>query len=689
MAVSSAKAFYKRKYKTSADSDWKYDKERQGAQIYYNDDYPNGYYQTLRETNPMGSGFTGLWSSKFGSYACYASYNPGQVYLPKKYYTVEDFFPGNQIVSIIGLANEMFTTYDQEVKFIWKSTNGSVFWQNDDGLYLIPVITITLGKVATDSPRRRTAGLKLAFVVSSIEPDKIHCKLDGNMYKFDENYNEIKLVYDTDYTGFTFGSNYYCSCDIRSGSPFGPMKTEVLNRVTYFVNQLKAARFYPFFTNNSTSLSDTTYDNIGYFRSNVGISISYRNFMAFLVDVSKCPGFPSQGFYIPSYSLFANFFSSIDRSDGGPEPITPGVEDDPYEDDEDDDDEGGDGDFDDTDDPIKPPVIPSISATGVGLVTVYNPSSGQLQSLAGKLWSPDFLEIVQQYFTSPLESVLGLSIVPVQPSTSTNSNIYLGLYDTQVTAPVVDSDYVIINCGEIPINRYWGSYLDYDPYTKISCYLPYIGEIDINPDQVMQKSLGVLYYVNVITGDTVAILTADGEVFATAAGNCIRQLPLSQKDYSAIINTAVTAVGAAILTAATAGAGSAAIAGAGAGATKAAVQEAAVNSASARAASANVASGAALLSTTTGGKGHYTHAGQIGTGSGQLAPQKPFLTIERPNLDLASNYKSFVGYPCNKTMAIGACIGFTQIEATRLSIPGATDEEVAEILSILVEGVIV
>lgn len=688
MALSNAKAWFTRKYKTSRNAEWEYDDESQGAQIFYSGTYPDGYYQALRETNPFGSGFTRMWSSSFGSYACYASYKPGQIFLPKKYYTIEDFFPGNEIVMVQGLVDKLYESDVNEIKFAWKSPRGAVFWQNDAGMNIIPIIGIIMYKPDSTLPKRRYVSLHLHLMYTNLEPWQIHCNLDGSMFKLDDDGNEVKLVYGTDYTGFTLGSPGICNGYTSSGTT-NPTKSETFTRVNYFINQLKSAKFYILFSNNSSSLSDTTKDNIGYFRSNVSVSISYRNLFGLLVDVSKVPGFPSQGFYIPSQNLFSDFFSSIDRSDGGPEPITPGVEDDPYEDDDDDGDEGGDGDFDDTDDPINPPVIPSISATGVGLVRVFNPTSGQLQSLAGKLWSPDFLEIVQQYFTSPLESVLGLSIVPVKPSTSTNSSIYLGLYDTQVSAPVVDSDYVIINCGEIPINRYWGSYLDYDPYTKISCYLPYIGEIDINPDQVMQKSLGVLYYVNVITGDTVAILTADGKVFATAAGNCVRQLPLSQKDYSAIINTAVTAVGAAILTAATAGAGSAAVAGAGAGVAKAAVKEAAVNSASARAASANVASGAALLSTTTGGKGHYTHAGQIGTGSGQLAPQKPFLTIERPNLDLASNYKSFVGYPCNKTMAIGACVGFTQIEATRLSIPGATDEEVAEILSILVEGVIV
>ena len=380
---------------------------------------------------------------------------------------------------------------------------------------------------------------------------------------------------------------------------------------------------------------------------------------------------------------------------GGPEPNNPDERDDPNDDDpghgngDDPGDKGGDGDHDNTSDIIEPPGIPPISATGVGLVSVYNPTSSQLAALGAKLWNPTALDAIKQYFANPMDTILGLSIVPVTPNTGVSKNIHLGVYDTEVSALLVDSDYVIINCGSIPINRYYGSYLDYDPYTKITCYLPYIGEIEVNPDQVMQKSLKVLYYVNVITGDIVAMLCADGSIIYTVAGNCIRQLPMSQSDYSAIINTAVSAVST-IASAAVGASAADAVGGAVAGAAKTSAG-AAVAEARTTAEITNQVMGAgnSLINQVMSSKMRYNHAGSIGTGSGQLTYQTPYLTIERPNLDLADSYKSFVGYPCNKTMQLSRCTGFTQIEATKLSIPGATDEEITEILQFLVEGVII
>ena len=437
---------------------------------------------------------------------------------------------------------------------------------------------------------------------------------------------------------------------------------------------------------NSTETGGKYY----YFQNQYSIP-TYNNYTqkkwgGFFVDLRNVPRYNVVGFNRIVESVVYNFVTI--KWGEGPEASDPFNEKDPNGKDpghgpgQKPGDGGGDGNHDNTSDEIKPPGVPSLSGAGAGLFTIYNPSLSQLQALAQKLWDPDALTAILQYFTNPMDSILGLSIVPVKPKGGTTANIFLGVYDTQVAANRVDSDYVIVDCGTIPIERYWGSYLDYDPYTKISCYLPYVGEIDVNPDQVMQKNVSVKYYVNVVTGDIVAMLCADGNVIYTAAGNCIRQLPLSNNDYSAIINTAVSAVSTLAMAAATSGVGNAAIAGAQEAGKSTDVLEA-------KQTANSVGSGGSLIHDVMNAKFHYQHAGAIGTGSGQLSYQTPYLTIERPNLDLADNYKAFVGYPCNKTMTLSSCHGFTQIEATRLSVPGATDAEIAEISSLLVGGVII
>lgn len=340
-------------------------------------------------------------------------------------------------------------------------------------------------------------------------------------------------------------------------------------------------------------------------------------------------------------------------------------------------------------DPIPIPNFPPISGAAIGIYTAFNPNTSQLQQIASKLWDPDVWSAIKQMFTNPMEAIFGLAIVPANPVTGTSKNVYLGRYNTQVSVPVISNDYVNVDCGSVAIKKFYGSYLDHDPYTKYSLYLPYIGEMELNADEITGRVMHIEYHCNVITGDVVALVALDNRVCYTGMGNFIRQLPLSQTDFSSVIQTAVSAA-ATVLTAAVAGVGGAAVAGA------AGAKSIAKTRAQARVAS-NVANGtSSVLNDVMGAKFNYKHAGKLGQGAGQLGVQKPFLTIIRPNLALPegndlspqSNLKAYTGYPCNKIMQLSSCHGFTQVEACKLQLADATDSELAEVYELLEGGVL-
>lgn len=343
-----------------------------------------------------------------------------------------------------------------------------------------------------------------------------------------------------------------------------------------------------------------------------------------------------------------------------------------------DDDNGGDGDHDDTSDNIPEPSLPPLSSTSNGLTTSWKISPSQLEKLAEELWKPDLLEMIHQYFTNPLDCILALNIIPLSPNT-TQGVIRLGGYNTGISSNRITNEYINFDMGSINIKRYYGSYLDYSPFTKISCILPYIGEVDINPDEVMNKVLSCSYHVNCVTGECVAYLKSDDNVFATYSGSLSKQVPIAQTDMSAIINSIVQ-IGATAISTATNSIG--------------------INSSNPsnsvnldgdtiNASNNLIPSPNSLMSNVMTAKLQYKHSSQLGSSSGQLAPQFAFLRIERPNLDLPSDYKSFKGYPCNKNLILSSLKGYTEIEASHLSIPSATIIEQAEIKNLLLQGVII
>lgn len=690
MGISDFRAYYKREYRDS--KGW-HTEECEASQFSKWTSLPECGYEAVPIIYQNPTTYAGSNDNFYGIY------EPGKVYLNERYYTYKDLFDPAYLEGFRQFVLDCYNLNQTgRVKKIYGLTSDVyIFTKNLAGEYIFPLLQVYCGPgyyVSQHIFNSRAVSINLVFMRCKYKPEEI---------EYDEEDIDNYVIKKKD-TGavLTRGTGYDYDVQANVGAGGGMLgyicngdSTRITSEqldlaILNFYETLKTARIHVM-APQSSSFITTERDGKRYYFQNQYTVPTYSNYRqqkwgGFFVDLRNVPRYNVVGFKNVSESVMYNFVT-IEWGEG-PEASDPFKEKDPNDDDpghgpgQKPGDGGGDGDHDNTSDEIKPPGVPSLSGAGAGLFTIYNPSLSQLQALAQKLWDPDALTAILQYFTNPMDSILGLSIVPVKPKGGTTANIFLGVYDTQVAANVVDSDYVIVDCGTIPIERYWGSYLDYDPYTKISCYLPYVGEIDVNPDQVMQKNVSVKYYVNVVTGDIVAMLCADGNVIYTAAGNCVRQLPLSNTDYSAIINTAVSAVSTLAMAAATSGVGNAAIAGA---------QEAGKSTdlLEAKQTANSVGSGGSLIHDVMNAKFHYQHAGAIGTGSGQLSYQTPYLTIERPNLDLADNYKAFVGYPCNKTMTLSSCHGFTQIEATRLSVPGATDAEIAEISSLLVGGVII
>lgn len=612
-------------------------------------------------------------------------YYPGLVYKPKKYYRITDlFFTKEHFENLRTYAKNAFVVEPTKVVYGYiNASDDSMVMAENNGLYMYAFARYSAGKT-TGIPDRRTVGFHVEVLVTKFSP--------GNLkYTYVDGRERITVNDNGTWRTATLADFYNSGRRLFSVYKGKDMTySEWCLLVDNVFNNALKVKYYFTASANTSLINDVTLDGINYGKSGCP---NYKNmiFAGLTADYSQLPNFNNSCFafiyfwvwYYAKPNIQVLRDVSVDTTKS-PDPTRNPEDDDPNDDDPGSQGggggggggEGGDGDHDDSTDPIPEPPIPGLSGTSNGLITAWNLSPSQLATLAKKLWSPDAWEAIKQYFTNPMGAILSLSIIPVAPKTSSGV-IHLGGYNTEITANKLGTDYVNFDCGSIPINRYYGSYLDYSPFTKISCYLPYIGEVDIDPDQVMQKTLQIKYHINCITGECVALLLADGSVFANYSGNCAKQMPITQTDFSAIISASVQLCSTLITAGATAGMGGTAeksLFGATTEATKASESLVKANS--------------SLLGSVMSAKMNYRHSSQLGTGAGQLAPQAPFLTIIRPNLDLADNYKSFTGYPCNKNLNLSSLHGFTQVEACNLSVPSASLEEASEIKELLLKGVI-
>lgn len=304
-------------------------------------------------------------------------------------------------------------------------------------------------------------------------------------------------------------------------------------------------------------------------------------------------------------------------------------------------------------------IIPTGSANA--LYSIYNPTQAELNSFGAWLWSSNFVDQLLKLFNDPMQAIIGLHKVFVQPNVSGKSNIKVGYLDSGVNSNVVDEQYTTVDCGTVSIREYFGNVFDYDPFTQVYIYLPFIGIEKLDTGDVMRSSINVVYHIDVLTGACLAeiLVTRDasGGTIYTFAGNCAVQYPISSGSYMGIVASLASVAGGVIGTIASGGAIAPVAMGAAAG----------------------------VLNAHT----RVQHSGSFSGNAGAMGIKKPYLIITRPQTCLASTFPALDGFPANKSTTISDCSGFVKCKSCHVENVPATDAELSEIESLLKSGIII
>lgn len=351
-------------------------------------------------------------------------------------------------------------------------------------------------------------------------------------------------------------------------------------------------------------------------------------------------------------------------------PLVPPSEQDPYYRGGESETAGGGGDFDGSSDAIGVPSAPLLNATDAGFVTLFNPSLAQLQQVSSYLWGPLFdISSLKKMFSDPMDCILGLQAFPFAiPHGSTDKELKVGNIGTGINLHVPTSQYVDIDCGSVNLNEYWGNYLDYSPYTTLEIYLPYIGTVPIDIDDVMGKTISVLYRVDILNGSGVCFVSAGGSVLYNYSGNFSENIPFTSLNYTnTIIGIAkgLDVAAGAIVGGVTGGA-SGAMASAQGG----------------------IGGLSGLASTVASSKPTILRGGSIESSHGIIGIQYPYLILTRPKQQVAAGQNALTGYPSYISKRLGDLTGFTQIESIHLENIPATNDEKRDIEQRLKTGVI-
>lgn len=172
--------------------------------------------------------------------------------------------------------------------------------------------------------------------------------------------------------------------------------------------------------------------------------------------------------------------------------------------------------------------LPSTGFTDSGMGLLYQPTKLELHQLSVFLWSDDFITNIKQLTSSPIDGIISLMHLPINLATAklgrekvrnrTKVPIVIGDVvckdpnEASITSYLIQKSYASIDLGTIHIDEQFGNAYDYDPYTSMQLYLPYVGFVQLDASEVFSPKtwtengtdLQIMYIVNLLTGEAVA-----------------------------------------------------------------------------------------------------------------------------------------------------------------------------------------
>ena len=331
---------------------------------------------------------------------------------------------------------------------------------------------------------------------------------------------------------------------------------------------------------------------------------------------------------------------------------------------------GGGGTFDGSTDNIDFPPLPTINALSTGFVSMWRPTILQLNDLYNYMWTGAFdVDTFKKIFANPIDCILGFAICPLNPAISGASEFKVGNIGTGILIDKVSEQYYYIDCGYIELEKQFGSYLDFEPYTTIDLYLPYIGSVRISTDDIRKNlnpstqysgKIHIKYMVDILSGSCVAFLKCNDSVCYQFNGSVLTQIPITGNDYTSMYQSIVSLAGN-VISGITSGV-----------------------SGNAGAILGNMAN---VAGNVMGAKPTLNRSGNITSSSGFMAEQKPALIFNMPIQAVAWAQNVYEGYPSHITQGIASLQGYTEFEKVYIDNVPATESELNEIKNILETGV--
>ncbi len=306
--------------------------------------------------------------------------------------------------------------------------------------------------------------------------------------------------------------------------------------------------------------------------------------------------------------------------------------------------------------PNKPiePTETIINADVGNLYTVYECSIEQIQAVANKLWSQEYLTDILQVNTNPIENILSLKLTCLGLQADSVEEIVVGNVGMGVSAGVIRQNYHAV-IGSYTFKGKYNSFLDCTPFTSYQIYLPFVGYVELNSNDVLNEPITINLYVDALTlmSKYQIVRNSDNLIVGEWEFYVAMDIPISASN---MLESKIQKVG-------------------GIAESVLSIPELDFS---------GIASGLVSAMTT---QAHTTTSGTPSANTSLLTSRTCYIKVQRPMWQDIYKFNHTKGRVCNNTYQLALLTGFTKCsEDIDLSSIPCTEEELMEIKSILTSG---
>ena len=289
------------------------------------------------------------------------------------------------------------------------------------------------------------------------------------------------------------------------------------------------------------------------------------------------------------------------------------------------------------------------------LTTTYAMNESNLKAMGQKLWDASFIENIKLVNNSPIENILSVKSFPFPITGGAETSVVLGNVDMGVNGNKIPSTFIPRKTiGTFTVPKKFSGHLEWlNWHTVVTCYLPYIGFVELETKQILDKSVTLKYIYDVITGVCTACFYANNIEIAKYSGTIAIDIPITASNRAQVeagyIRSALGALGSL--------------------------------------AAGNLLGAAANGFGALTAHNSFTTKGSPSPSCDGFDEQKAFIIIDYPVYQEPTNFGHEYGYPCNLSLTLGNLSGFTQLQNVDVTGLAITENEREELKSLLESGI--